>query len=69
VEAFLCGEKRKNKRSLAEAVAADYPELYLELQIEYPKPQSEKKQKSPYHIRMFEAVALGAMCVNEFSNN
>jgi len=72
IEAFLCGEKRKNKRNLAEAVAAIYPELYLELQIEYPKPKDEKKKeklKSPYHIRMFEAVALGVVCTNEFFNN
>jgi len=57
LEASFCEEKR-NKRTLAEAIAANYPELYCELQI-------EKSRKNPYHMHMFEAVALGAMCANE----
>jgi len=61
LETLFCPEKRKNKRSLAEAVAADYPELYFELNI-------EKLRKNSYHIRMFEAVALGAAGVNEIDN-
>lgn len=70
IEAFLCGNKRRNKRNLAEAVAANYPDLYGELNAEYPELlDPEKKRKNPYHIRMFEAVALGAMCVNEFGNH
>lgn len=69
VETFLCRERRKNKRNLAQAIAADYPELYSELNAEYPELHDpEKKRKNPYHIRMFEAVALGAVCVNELNN-
>ncbi len=71
LEEFICDQKRKNKRNLAEAVAANYPELYSELHTEYPELTTEKKKKNPnpYHIRMFEAVALGAMCADEFDNN
>ncbi|MGO9415865.1 MAG: hypothetical protein ACLP51_12105 [Syntrophobacteraceae bacterium] len=42
-------------------MAADYPELYFELNI-------EKLRKNSYHMRMFEAVALGAAGVNEIDN-
>ncbi len=62
LEAFLCHDAPKNKRNLAEAVAARYPELYVEL-------MTERVRKNPYHIRMFEAVALGAMCASELDNN
>jgi Holliday junction resolvasome RuvABC endonuclease subunit len=61
LETLFCPEERKNKRSLAEAVAAEYPELYFELNI-------EKLRKNSYHMRMFEAVALGAAGVNEIDN-
>ncbi len=61
LETVFCPEERKNKRSLAEAVAADYPELYHELNI-------EKLRKNSYHMRMFEAVALGAAGINEIDN-
>ncbi len=62
LEAFLCDDAPKNKRNLAEAVAARYPELYMEL-------MTERARKNPYHIRMFEAVAMGAMCKSELGNN
>ncbi len=64
LEAYLCAEGKRNKRSLAEAVAANYPELYSELHTEYPELlDPEKKRKNPYHVKMFEAVALGAVCI------
>ena len=62
LEAFLCNGAPKNKRNLAEAVAANYPELYLEL-------NTERTRKNQYHMRMFEAVALGAICVSELDNH
>jgi Holliday junction resolvasome RuvABC endonuclease subunit len=62
LEAFLCHDAPKNKRNLAEAVAANFPELYLEL-------MTERNRKNPYHMRMFEAVALGAMCISELDNH
>jgi Holliday junction resolvasome RuvABC endonuclease subunit len=43
-----------NRRELAAAMAAHYPDLTSEL-------QKETAAKNPYHLRMFEAVALGAL--------
>ncbi len=61
LEAVFCPEERKNKRNLAEAVTARYPELTCEL-------ATEKRGRNPYHMRMFEAVALGAAGVHEITN-
>jgi Holliday junction resolvasome RuvABC endonuclease subunit len=58
VENFFSPEDRKNKKGLAEIVASKYPELSHEL-------EKEKRSKNPYHIRVFEAVALGAMCFSQ----
>lgn len=52
IEASLLSEERGNKRALMETVAAYYPFLYPEL-------DEEKRNKNPYRVRMFEAVALG----------
>jgi Holliday junction resolvasome RuvABC endonuclease subunit len=54
MEAFFVGDENTNKRTLAEAIASTYPVLYHEL-------NRERHHRNPYHIRMFEAVALGAM--------
>jgi hypothetical protein len=71
LEESFCGEGQKNKKSLAEVMAALYLELFFELHTEYPEliGKDKKENPNPYHIRMFEAVALGAMCVNEFGNH
>ena len=61
LETVFCHEERKNKRNLAEALTALYPELTGELSI-------EKRRRNPYHMRMFEAVALGAAGVHEITN-
>jgi Holliday junction resolvasome RuvABC endonuclease subunit len=61
LEAVFCHEERKNKRNLAEAVTALYPELTGEL-------ATEKRRRNPYHMRMLEAVALGAAGVHEINN-
>jgi len=61
LETVFCHEERKNKRNLAEAVTAQYPELSVEL-------TTEKRLRNPYHMRMFEAVALGAAGVHEINN-
>lgn len=42
-----------NKKKLAEAMAAEFPALNNDL-------AQEKKHKRPYHVIMFEAVALAA---------
>jgi len=54
---FLTEEERHNKRTLAEKMVSDYPFLVNELEKE-----KAHKNKNPYHLRMFEAVALGAAC-------
>ena len=57
---FLKGKgekaKRGNKRELARTIASFYPHLFLEL-------EKERKNKNPYHLKMFEAVALGTLCL------
>jgi len=55
VEAFFISEGRLNKKRLAELLAAKYPELVHEF-------NKEKANRNSYHVRMFEAVALGAVC-------
>ncbi len=52
VEQSLSGGEKTNKRRLAEMVAETYPFLHYEL-------KKEKTNRNPYHVRMFEAVALG----------
>ena len=54
---FLTEEERHNKRTLAEKMVSDYPFLVNELEKE-----KAHKNKNPYYLRMFEAVALGAAC-------
>ena len=56
MKAFFHSE-RINKRLLAEMVTSDYPVLYYEL-------KKEKAIMNPYYVRMFEAVALGSICLN-----
>ena len=55
VEAFFIPDGRTNKKKLAELLAARYPELVHEF-------NKEKANRNSYHIRMFEAVALGVVC-------
>ena len=46
-----------NKLHLMEEAAARYPFLFTEM-------EREQRHKNPYLVRMFEAVALGIVCVN-----
>ena len=62
LEGALCPAGRANKRKLAEVLATTYPVLAQEL-------QREKQHRNPYHIRMFEAVALGAACCQQIENH
>ena len=43
--------------SLAKIIVRLFPFLSLEF-------EKEKSNLNPYHIRMFEAVALGLVCLN-----
>ncbi|MCL5423230.1 MAG: hypothetical protein M1461_12270 [Nitrospirae bacterium] len=58
MEAFFHTEGRRNKRKMAEAIASEYPVLYSEL-------NRERRNRNPYHLRMFEAVGLGGMCFHK----
>ena len=55
LEKLFIQEKKLNKKNLAEAIVSENPVLFHEQ-------QKEKSQKNPYHIRMFEAVALASAC-------
>src|SRR5262249_49906560 len=48
----LCSDAKGNKRRLAAEVTAMYPVLSREL-------QKEMANRHPYHLKMFEAVAMG----------
>ncbi len=62
LEAFFCSEGKNNKRKMAEIIASEYPILHGEL-------NQEKHNRNPYHLRMFEAVALGAICFHQLDNS
>ncbi len=55
VKASFGGREKMNKRRLMEEMAKKYTFLSLEL-------EREENHRSPYLIRMFEAIALGSMC-------
>lgn len=58
LEDFFCPEGWTNRRMLAEVIASRYPALHHEL-------AKEKSHMNPYHVRMFEAVALAARCFHD----
>ena len=62
LKAFFSPEKRRNKRKLSEIVALKHPSLLHEL-------NKEKHNENPYHIRVFEAVALGTVCLHQLDKN
>ena len=55
LESFFCPGEKINRRDLTEMVASRYPILSHEL-------DKERTIINPYHVRMFEAVALGSIC-------
>jgi hypothetical protein len=62
IETILPSTSRSNKQLLMEEVAARHPVLYQEL-------EREKKNRNPYLVRMFEAVALGTKCLNDLEES
>jgi len=60
LEYFICPDEKTNRRRLADLVTSAYPVLCHEL-------QKEKSHKNPYHIRMFEAVALCTICFHKLN--
>lgn len=61
IESFFCPDERINKRKLAEIVSSAYPVLCREM-------EKEKNLRNSYHLRMFEAVALGSICFNQLES-
>jgi len=55
LENFFSPQQRINRDELAAILASRYPELLPEF-------NKERTNKNRYHTRMFEAVALGAVC-------
>lgn len=60
LERFFLSEKRSNKKTLAQKMAADYPFLTFDL-------HRMQARKNLYYLRMFEAVALGAACFHKLN--
>jgi len=58
MKAFYTGKKRSNRQELAEILASKYPVLIPEF-------KKERENACPYYMRMFEAVALGAICSHQ----
>ncbi len=62
IEASLVPSRKRNKKHLMEEVAARYPFLYPEL-------EKERRNRNPYLVRMFEAVALGMRCLSDLEKS
>lgn len=62
LEAFFFGEAKANKNKLAEILTSKYPFLRHEF-------NKENANKNSYHIRVFEAVALGAVCSRQLNKH
>lgn len=62
LEKFFSAEKKINKKRMAELVASQYPFLFHPL-------ENERRNKNPYSIRMFEAIALGIRCFHQLYEN
>ncbi len=61
LEDFFSTEGKSNKKKMLEEITLKYPDLSNEF-------NREKNQKNPYHTRMFEAVALGSICVYQLDS-
>ncbi len=62
LERFFSPEEKINKKQMAELVASEYPFLFQAL-------EKERRNKNPYAIRMFEAVALGIRCFHQLDKH
>lgn len=60
IEQFLI-EGKLNKKRLAEEITQLYPVVFHEY-------EREKRNRSRYLTRMFEAIALGIVCFNQLDN-
>ena len=62
LKSALAGSVKINKRELSKILAGEYPELSNEL-------KREQRNRNSYFTRLFEAVALGHVCLNAIGNN
>ena len=62
LETFFDSAGRSNKKKMAEIIVSEYPVLYCEL-------AKERNNRNPYHLRVFEAVALGSFCFHQLDNS
>ncbi|MBI1912115.1 MAG: crossover junction endodeoxyribonuclease RuvC [Deltaproteobacteria bacterium] len=58
IEAYYSPSEQLNKRKLAELLAQNHPDLYYEL-------NSEGSSNNRYYFWMFEAIALGTICLHQ----
>lgn len=57
MEAAILPDEKANKKIMAEKTVSRYPVLYNEF-------NRETNSRNPYYIRLFEAVALGSVCLS-----
>ncbi|MBM3210619.1 hypothetical protein FJZ33_00245 [Candidatus Poribacteria bacterium] len=62
VEKHFQPEYRINRKNLGEIIASEYPVLSHEL-------RKEQANLNPYYVRMFEAVAIGSLCLYQLSKH
>lgn len=62
LEKFFSPEEKINKKRMAELVASEYPFLFKPL-------EKERRNKNPYGIRMFVAIALGIRCFHQLDKH
>lgn len=61
MESILSHSTRINKKELTKLLTSEYPELVHDL-------KREERSRNQYFVRMFEAVALGHVCLREINN-
>ena len=61
LEIVLLNSSRTNKKELIKLLTSEYPELSHEL-------KREERNRNPYFVRLFEAVALGHVCLSAINN-
>lgn len=62
METRMSPKERINKKKMTKIIASKYPDLLYEL-------KKEESSKNSYYIRMFEAVALGSVCLNQLDKH
>jgi hypothetical protein len=61
LESVLLNSSRVHKKELLKIIASEYPELSPEL-------RREARNRNSYFLRLFEAVALGHVCLSAINN-